>query len=236
MALDNALTASHGRLDHLLPRSYLEGFTNPSEPGQLCVYDVHGERWFESGVAGVAGQIGYYDYSLGPGSQRDQTADQAFRKLEDRFPNVRRELIANRFSGWRSHLEFLLSYAQMLRARSERFRGDTSRQLDKRLTRATEVFRDEGAEQARIVFEHFIESATRDTLLKNASITIMRGEIAKGPALFSHMYWCLRLVENVSDPFITSDDAIIVEMHVDLVERSRTTGFYFSSRYVGRLV
>jgi hypothetical protein len=68
----------------------------------------------------VAAIRGFYDYS--PGSTPDQTADQAFKEFEDKFPNVRRELVAGNFSGWRSHLEFLLRYAQMLRARSELFR------------------------------------------------------------------------------------------------------------------
>jgi hypothetical protein len=108
---------ARGRLDHLLPQGYLDGFTDPANPGQLCVYDVRRRRWFESGSARVAAIRGFYDYS--PGSAPDETADQAFKTFEERFPNVRRELIAENFTGWKSRLEFLLEYAQMLRARSE---------------------------------------------------------------------------------------------------------------------
>src|SRR5271166_4101966 len=110
------IAAPRGRLDHLLPQGYLDGFTNPSKPGRLSVFSIERQQWFESAPRRVAAIKGFYDYS--PGSAPDQTADQAFKEIEDRFPNVRRELVASGFSGWQAHLDFLLQYAQMLRARS----------------------------------------------------------------------------------------------------------------------
>src|SRR5450631_2943444 len=120
MSSVSATAPPRGRRDHLLPQGYLEGFTNPSKPGTLSVFCIERQLWFESTPRQVAAIKGFYDYS--PGSAPDQTADQAFKEFEDRFPNVRRDLVANGFSRWQSHLDFLLRYAQMLRARSELFR------------------------------------------------------------------------------------------------------------------
>jgi hypothetical protein len=77
------------RLDHHLPQRYLEGFIGPPRYGQLSVFDRHEKRWFESGTAGVGPIKGFYDYT--EGSEPDQTADEAFKKLEMAFPTVRRE-------------------------------------------------------------------------------------------------------------------------------------------------
>ncbi|MBI3406148.1 MAG: DUF4238 domain-containing protein, partial [Acidobacteria bacterium] len=117
----NAQGAAHrNRLDHVLPQGYLDGFTSPSQKGQVSVFDRQEGRWFETGTRGVGAIRGYYDYS--EGSHPDQTADQAFTHLETEFPTVRRELIENNFSNWRAHLDFLLSFAHMLSARTELFR------------------------------------------------------------------------------------------------------------------
>jgi Protein of unknown function (DUF4238) len=133
-----AIAPPRGRLDHLLPQGYLEGFTNPSTPGRLSVFSIERQRWFESTPRKVAAINGFYDYS--PDSAPDQTADQAFKEFEDRFPNVRRELVASGFSGWQSHLDFLLRYAQMLRARSELFREQTvTNARQQRIVRVKEV-------------------------------------------------------------------------------------------------
>ena len=113
MAANAEAAANRNRLDHLLPQGYLEGFTGPSTDAPLCVFDRQGERWFETGTARVGAIKGFYDYS--ERSDPDQTADQAFARLEAQFPPVRRDLVENSFSNWRVHLDFLLHFAQMLR-------------------------------------------------------------------------------------------------------------------------
>lgn len=47
-----------------------------------------------------------------------ETADSAFARLENAFPAIRRELISRKFENWKDHLDFLLRYVQMMRARS----------------------------------------------------------------------------------------------------------------------
>jgi Protein of unknown function (DUF4238) len=212
-----AIAPPRGRLDHLLPQGYLEGFTNPSTPGRLSVFSIERQRWFESTPRKVAAINGFYDYS--PDSASDQTADQAFKEFEDRFPNVRRELVASGFSGWQSHLDFLLRYAQMLRARSELFREQTvTNARQQRIVRVKEVLN-----ETTLSYEELTETVEeREKIFRNMAITTMRREIAKGAALFSALHWCLRMAPAVTDPVVTGDDAVLVQHKTPTLEAALT--------------
>jgi hypothetical protein len=96
MGKNNHRRTDRDRLDHILPQGYLDGFSDPRTAGQLSVFDLKREKWFESGTRGVAAQRGFYDYS--PKGSPDQTADEAFKKLEGEFPLKRDELVANNFA------------------------------------------------------------------------------------------------------------------------------------------
>lgn len=211
MSISGQTEPLRGRLDHLLPQGYLNGFTHPSTPGQLSVYDIQNQRWFESGTARVAAIRGFYDYSHS--GDPDKTADEAFREFEEKFPNIIRELVGKGFSNWQEHLNFLLGYAQMLRVRTELFREQELAQARQAtMLRVTEVFQDPKTGQMAIRYAPLTETdAELETLRRNMSITKMRSEIDKGPAFFSTMHWCLRVTEDRSDPVITGDNPIIVE-------------------------
>lgn len=143
-----------------------------------------------------------------------------FKEFEEKFPNIVRELVGKAFSGWQEHLDFLLGYAQMLRARTELFREQELGQARQAtMLRVKEVFRDPKTGQTAIRYEPLIETgAERETLLRNMSITKMRGEIAKGAAFFSKLNWCLRVTGNPADPLITGDTPVIVEGHAPTLE------------------
>ncbi len=211
MSISGQTEPLRGRHDHLLPQGYLKGFTDPSTPGQLSVYDTRKQRWFESGTARVAAIRGFYDYSHG--SDPDKTADESFRKFEEEFPNVVRELVGRDFLSWREHLDFLLGYAQMLRARTVLFREQELAQArQSTILQIKEVSQDSKTGQTVIRYELPTETgAELETLLRNLSITRMRGEIDKGAAWFSKMHWCLRVTGDRADPVITGDNPIIVE-------------------------
>jgi hypothetical protein len=222
MPLPPATAPPRGRLDHLLPQGYLEGFTNPATPGRLSVFSVGRQQWFESTPRKVAAINGFYDYS--PDSAPDQTADQAFKEFEERFSNVRRELVASGFSGWQSHLDFLLRYAQMLRARSELFREQTvTNARQQPMVRVKEVVNDPASGKTGIKWEELTETAEeREKLFRNMAITTMRLEIAKGAAFFSQLHWCLRMAPGITDPVITGDDVVVVEGKVPTLEAALT--------------
>jgi len=208
-------TPARNRLDHILPRSYLEGFTNPSSQGQLSVFDRRGRCWFDASPAKVGAERGFYDYS--PGSTPDRTADAAFSALESRFPVVRRELIASSFSAWGMHREFLLEYAQMLRARSRLFRAQATGYARQSIIGVVEeVVEEENPAEATTIRTGLKvgpyapqDKAQHEQRLRNITITQMSMEIAKGAGLFSELHWCLRVTEDSSRPVITADAPVI---------------------------
>jgi hypothetical protein len=215
------------RSDHVLSQGYLDGFTNPSNQGKVCVFDRQRQRWFDTGTAGVAAIKGFYDYPQG--SEPDQTADRAFAGLEAKFPGVRRELVASGFSGWVKQIDFLLAFAQMLRTRSELFREQHlahSRGLT--ILKVEEVLQKEPSKTKPGTFDttlkvgpYAAENETeRETLLRNKTITDMRTEIAKGPAWLSDLHWCLRFTGNPTDPVITADNSIVVDGRVSTLEEA----------------
>ena len=199
-------TANRNRLDHVLPQGYLAGFTSLSQKGQVWVYDSKEEYWFGTGTQRIGAIRGFYDYS--EGSDTDQTADQAFAQLEAKFPLVRRELVENSFSNWPAHLDFLLRFAQMLRARSELFRqqhmAHTRRQT---MFEITEVLPEK---QLRVRPFQPADQGEYDTLLKNKAITDMRKEIARSAAWLFELHWSLRFSVNPTDPVITTDHPVVV--------------------------
>jgi len=222
--------AQRNRLDHVLPQGYLGGFTDPFKQGQLSVFDCERQQWFDTGTAGVCAIRGFYDYPHG--SDPDQTADEAFAEIEAKFPAVRRELVSSGFSGWESQLGFLLTFAQMLRARSQLFREqDLAQARELTMFRVEEVLQRPSKAKAG-AFETGLRVAPsvpgneteREVLLRNKTITDMRTEIAKGPAWLSELHWCLRLTGDHADPVITSDTAIVSEGRASTMEEARRDG------------
>ena len=198
------------RRDHHLPKGYLNGFVHPSN-GKLSVYDAECKRWSEKHPSQVGWVRGFYDYC--PGSIPDQTADQAFTSFENKFPNLRKELIDSKFSGWAKHLEFLLEYAQMLRARTKLFRKQEVASAQQRpLVRVKDVCNDPRTGLIVRVEELTESKEQRETIWNNMAITTMRSEIQKGGAFFATLHWCLRFTDP-ANPVITSDTPIIVREH-----------------------
>lgn len=224
-----------GRLDHILPQGYLDGFTNPSRSGELSVFDCKRRHWFETGTAGVGAVRGFYDYA--PGSNPDQTADDAFKPLEDKFPVVRRDLVFSDFAGWESHLEFFLSFAQMMRARSPLYREHALAQSKSlgmaRVEEVLERTSNDKNDEVEMTFRlspHEITGEERDALLGNMVITNMRGEINKGAGWLAELNWCLRLAPDYRNPVITSNNAVIMEgkppADIEAIQRDGTTIYF----------
>jgi hypothetical protein len=199
-----ATETERNRLDHILPQGYLEGFTIPSKQGRLCVFDIKRRRWFESSPVRVAAQYGYYDYS--ESSEPEATADQAFAEFEVTFPPLVRELVARNFSGWERHIEFLVRYAQMLRARSDLFRQEVMNEASNAtFLKVEEIL---SGNKIRYTEMDIRNDPARDTCFKNMSITKMRAEIEKGAGFFAGWNWHLRLTDDVANPVITADNPI----------------------------
>ena len=207
---------NRNRLDHYVPQGYLEGFIGPSGQGQLSVFDREGNRWFESGTAGIGAIKGFYDYT--EGSEPEQTADEAFSKLEITFPAVRRALVASGFADWRNNVKILLAFAQMLRARSPLFRDQSlAQRRNLAFLKIEEILPPEpsktesGKSVTPIRYSPHVPSEAE---MRNKTITDMRAEIGKGAAWMSDMHWCLRVTYNADDPFVTCDTPLVMEGRV----------------------
>ena len=202
------------RRDHILPRGYLEGFTNRST-GQLSVFNIEQRSWFEAGTNSVAAARGFYDYS--PDGAPDETADEAFKEFEEQFPVLRRELLAGRFSEWTKHADFLVRYSQMLRARSEIFREEIMKEvqattflkIDEVLETRPSTGRP-GETDLKVKYSEFVpqDDVRRAELFKNLSITKMRAEIKRGAGEFARWHWCLRLTTDKTVLYVTSNNAV----------------------------
>lgn len=176
------------------------------------------KRWFEAAPAKVGAEYGYYDYSAD--GVADQTADEAFNQLESGFPVIRKALLTGVFEAWVDHGQFLLEYAQMLRARSRLFREQVMTQARDRIIGVVE----EVVAPTVLKFRPYIPSdePKHEQHLRNLSITEMGREIAKGAALFSNLHWCLRTSQDMSNPVITADQPVIVLGPAGLSEEALT--------------
>jgi hypothetical protein len=107
------------RRDHYIPQGYLRGFIDPTRrdlPQPLWHFDKMNHIWSKRSPKEVGYRYGFYDYTVA--EMGVETADTAFAELERTFPKIRKELLRNNFKGWKAHLDFLLRYVQMMRARS----------------------------------------------------------------------------------------------------------------------
>jgi hypothetical protein len=128
--------------------------------------------------------------------------------LENDYPRIREDLVATGFNRWTDHLEFLLSFMQMMRARSMLFREQKTIEGKTLLAyEIEEVYHDRNAVKLKSMTPQPVSPA----FIKNRAITQMREEIQKGAAWLKDFCWALRLCESVSDPFVISELPFAIE-------------------------
>jgi hypothetical protein len=210
------------RKDHILPQGYLDGFTGPD--GILWVYHIAEKRWFPRRPQDVGWVRGFYDYS--EGVTPDQTADEAFRGHEGKYPNVRRELLGAKFFGWQAHLDFLLEYFNHLRVRSEVWRQQVLLALDQQPPMVVdEVLEsiphptDASIMRQKVSLKPMAQTGVElKTALTNLSISKMRADLFAVPKFFYDFNWCLRYTTDFSRPVITADEPIRLEGEIQSQE------------------
>ena len=119
------MSTQKGRRDHYLPQGYLRGFIDPARENEeklLWKLNIPSKQWAEKSTKALGFVHGFYDYA-GSGPEIDSlpSADGTFSELENEFPAVREKLLSLRrksFRNWTKHLDFLLRYMDMIRARS----------------------------------------------------------------------------------------------------------------------
>jgi Protein of unknown function (DUF4238) len=204
---------TRGRKDHYLPQGYLRGFISPSRTElqkPLWYFDAHRKHWSELSPAEIGFERGFYD-SRGI-ETNVETADQVFAELERTFPLVREEMVADQFSNWTEHLDFLLRYFQMMRARSPlAFEQRQARDRNRQFLKVVKV------SGRSITYE---PAQVTETFLKNKAIAEMRQEIQKGADWLNRFHWALRYSVSPDMPFILSDTPCIVEGKFSTLEEA----------------
>jgi hypothetical protein len=131
--------------------------------------------------------------------------DKTFASLERNFLLVRDKLIADEFKNWREDLDFLLSFMDMIRARSPLFLAQ--KEVDNRALRGWTV-KSVGPGPNKITLESMEAAPMSETWIRNRAIVQMREEILKGPAWTLNFHWCLRYTRSTTDPVITCDHPV----------------------------
>ena len=117
----------------------------------------------------------------------------------------------------------------MLRARSELFfEQGLARARQLTILKAEEVLQGEPSKTRLGTFDTTLKvgayamenEAERETLLRNKTITDMRGETANGPAWLSKLHWCLQFTEDPTNPVIAADNAVVLEGTAPTLERA----------------
>ena len=195
-----------GRRDHYLPQGYLRGFIDPARKNYqqpLWYFDVRNHIWSAKSVKQVGHRPGFYDYATNEAGF--EPADVTFRELEQKYPLIR-EKIENNFDCWTVHLDFLLRFAQMLRARSLLF---FDQQREKWKNTATWRIKEVSEDRKSLKLESMTPSPPPESFIRNRTILEMQDEIKKGAGWANDYHWALQYTDTPDEPFIISESPFV---------------------------
>jgi hypothetical protein len=204
---DVVVSSQTNRRDHYLPQGYLRGFIDPTRLSQqrpLWHFDVLNTVWSERSPREVGYRFGFYDYAKSVIGQ--ESADSAFKQLENAFPLVRQGLTSTRFAGWKDHLDFLLQYMQMMRARSLLFfkqqhaEGENLRVL---------IIEEIAPDRKSVKVRSMTPEPISNDQIKNRALTEMLAEIQKGAAWLNDFHWALRFCHSPANPFLICENPLL---------------------------
>ena len=163
---------------------------------------MHNKRWKERSTKAVGYLDGFYDYANE--HINAEHPDVTFKCLENEFPRVRTQILKEGFPSWVQHKDFLLSYMQMMRARSPLFFEHWSEQSRAiRVATITEVLSDTQVKVDSLNGRPFTSAETHDW-----TISKMREEIKKGADWMANFHWALRYTDSSSNPVITAEQPV----------------------------
>lgn len=152
----------------------------------------------------VGQERGFYDYA----SQSPELipADQMFKEQESTFPPLREKLIQTSFRNWKEHLQELLAFANMIRARSRTFLEERVQVHSGRyFWRIKSV-----VSPTQFTLESMTPEPVKLEWVRNRSLMEMGEEIETGPvSLLRDFCWCLRIATSASDPLVISEHAFV---------------------------
>jgi hypothetical protein len=216
------------RRDHYLPQGYLRGFIDPARkdlPKPLWCFHLHIRKWKERSPKQIGYIDGFYDYAIE--NTAAELPDITFQRLENDFPAIRAQMLGDSFRSWTGHTKFLLSYMQMIRARSPLF-FDQCREQSKmiRVARVVEV----GADGCSLKVDSLEGRPMSEAEAQNWTISKMREEIKKGPDWLTDFHWALRHTDSPGDPVITAEQPLAIigpALDVETAMKDPETLIYF---------
>jgi Protein of unknown function (DUF4238) len=199
-----------GRKDHWLPQGYLRGFIGPSRAGDtkpLSCFHRHSQEWKSLSPKEIAFGKGFYDYATGTDHSVVTYPDSAFARLEREFPIRREQMAANRFISWEQHRDFLLTFMQMMRARSPlAMQQQESSARELRGATITSVSPD----RRSVTVDSLGLRPLPEHAVRNFTIARMLQDVQSGISWMAKLDWCLRYTVEENDSFCTTDQAVIV--------------------------
>jgi hypothetical protein len=195
--------------DHIVPQGFLRGFLAPGKhriSGTLAVFKKKERRWRWRTTDQICWASGFYDYS--DPAAADASADDAFRPFEQKISEVREKIQRDGHETWERHREFLVAFFQMLRVRNLLFRAQVIAE-QRRVGMFLEVKEWIAATKYRSREHAWSDIENADELLKNKSITDMRGELSKGGGDWLSFSWTLGTTD-FTTPFVTSDVPVVM--------------------------
>jgi hypothetical protein len=148
--------------------------------------------WTPNGWNAAPKQIGcidgFYDYAIE--NTVAEHPDITFKRLENDFPGVRDQIVKDGFRSWIDQKKFLLSYMQMIRARSPLF-FDQWREQSKAILVAT--ITEVGADGRSLKVDSLEGRPPTEAEIQNWTISKMREEIKKGPDWLENFHWAATL-------------------------------------------
>jgi hypothetical protein len=117
-------------------------------------------------------------------------------------------LIASAFRDWKEHLEFLIDYMNMLRARSPLFFAQVTR-TNRQARFATIIAVNHEGRQ--LTLDSLEGKPMTETWVRNRTLVAMREEIEKrSQAEWSAgLNWCVRSTDSLNEPVITAQHALV---------------------------
>jgi hypothetical protein len=154
-------------------------------------------------VAEIGWEKGLYDYAKGGANL--EHPDVTFARFEREYPLVRQRMLEKRFKRWVKQRSFLLGFMQMMRARSPLFiRQQTA---ENGALRGAKVIAVEGN---KVTLDSLEMRPLPEHVVRNAAISKMQHEIARGPDWLWDFNWCLRYTYDSSLCFVTSEQPLAI--------------------------
>jgi hypothetical protein len=197
------------RRDHFLPQGYLRGFIDPARaksPRPLWCFDIQRKKWSERSTKSVAYRTGLYDYAAGTGVNLE-SPENSFLRLENDFPTIRAQTVSSSFAQWKNHLDFFLTYMQMIRARSLLYLKEQEEAGKALQTFVIDKVHDDGK---TLTLRSMIPEPPPPAFIKNRTITEMRETIKTGADWLRSFNWALRITDSVKRPFVTTEAAFMM--------------------------